>query len=88
MIEDERQDEFLDDAEQGQIFVAADLVEDSGLLAGEERGGGGARQFLGHAAGRNRAGRRGAAHPRWPSWARGDSEDVLEVEIVMHFFLS
>ena len=56
MIEDERQDEFLDDAEQGQIFVVATWLR---IWASSpvRTGGGGSARFSGRSAGRNRAGR-------------------------------
>ena len=89
MVEDEGQDELFDEAEQSEIFVAANLVEDSGLLFVDEGAGRGAGEILGHEAVAEIELRAGRQHILdRPARARGNGENVLEVEIVVHGFPS
>jgi hypothetical protein len=89
MVEHERQNELFDHTEQGQIFVAADLVEDSRLRLVEERNHGGPGERLGHE--RLRIIERAALGQHvldLPGGARRGGEHVLEIEIVVHFDVS
>src|SRR5687768_12394161 len=89
MIEHERQDELLDQAEDAQIFVPADLIERAplrGIEAGRRLGAG--KSLRQEVAAEVELGAFGKDLLDLPGRAHRCREDLTEIVIVKHYFCS